>query len=52
MTTTPIIKINMTAYFENLKITLYVFYVFNTHVKFCAQSDIIYYSIHKLIFYV
>ena len=31
-------KINITAYFENLTLELHVFYVLNTHVKFCVKQ--------------
>ena len=37
--------------FENPTIELHVLYVLNIHVNFLCQSDIIYHSIHKLIFY-
>ena len=30
-------KINITTYFENLIIELYVLYALNTHVKFCVN---------------
>ena len=30
-------KINITAYFENLTVELYVLYVLNTHVNFCVN---------------
>jgi len=46
----PTTKINMATYFENLTIGLHVFYVLNTCKIFC-QSDVIYYLIHKIIFY-
>ena len=34
------LKINITTYFENLIIRLYVIYIFNTHVKFCTNQMI------------
>ena len=30
-------KINITTYFKNLTVKLYVHYVLNTHVKFCVN---------------
>ena len=30
-------KINMTTFFENLTVELYVFYVINMHIKFRAN---------------
>ena len=30
-------KINITIYFENLIVKLYVLYTLNTHVKFCVS---------------
>ena len=36
LTTIPIKKINMIAYFENLTIELQVLYVLNTRVKFSS----------------
>ena len=30
-------KINITTYFKNITIELHVFYVLNTHVKFCVN---------------
>ena len=30
-------KINITTYFENLTVELYVFYALNIHVEFCID---------------
>ena len=35
--TTLLNKINITTYFENLTVELYVLYVLNTQVKFCVN---------------
>ena len=32
------IKINITTYFENLTVKLYVLYTLNTYVKFCVNQ--------------
>ena len=37
-TTNSLNKINITTYFENLTVELYVLYVFNIHVKFCVNQ--------------
>ena len=37
LTITSISKINITSYFENLTVQLYVLYTLNTHVKFCIN---------------
>ena len=34
---TSINKINITSYFENLTVQLYVLFTLNTHVKFCIN---------------
>ena len=50
---THLIKINITAYFENLTVELHVLYALNTHVKFCVNwtlftiSSIILYFMHN-----
>ena len=44
-------KINITIYFENITIKLYVVYVLKT-CQISYQSDVIYYLIHKLILYI
>jgi len=38
MVTTSSKKINMIIYFENVTVGLYVFYVFDTLVKFCVNQ--------------
>ena len=46
-------KINITTYFENITIELYILYTLNTHAKFCinlilfATWSIILYFIHN-----
>ena len=37
LTITSLNKINITSYFENLTVQLYVIYTLNTHVKFCIN---------------
>ena len=37
MATNLLNKINITTYFENQTIKLYVLYTLNTHVKFCVN---------------
>ena len=38
VTKTLVNKINITIYFKNPTIELYVIYVLNTHVKFCVNQ--------------
>ena len=52
MATTPTKKINITTYFENLTIKLYVFLYSYYACQISCQSDIIYYMTYKLIFFV
>jgi len=38
LATTPTKTINMAIYFENITVGLYILYIFNTHIKFCANK--------------
>ena len=39
-TTILLKKINITTYYENLTVELYVLYVLNTHIKFCINRKL------------
>ena len=38
MPTTPIKKINMTIYFENLTVRFHIFYILDIYVNFCLSK--------------
>ena len=48
---TPLNNLLLNSYFENSIIELHILYILNKHANFHVKSDIIYHSIHKLIFY-